>query len=291
MADSAEETIVVARLPVHTTLEERKGVVSLDDLMELPVGGLPELAVPAEENKSGAAPECPICLVFLCEPLTIGCRHSFCRVCLLESTRLSPAGRACPLCRAAVDIRNPADHPVDQELEDSVLAVTSREEYETRRLCCKLRLAELQRRADEHLPIFFMYPGSPVGAPVALHFFEPRYKILIRRAWEGRRQFVFCSQRPQPGTKGVVVQVSQAQFLPDGRANVVGRAVRSVVLKDVWVEDDTGGLFYTSIVPESAGGRSSPRVVPHPVEVSEGAEGGPRSRPFVGSPKCGCAIS
>ena len=30
------------------------------------------------------------------------------------------------------------------------------------------------------------------GAPISLHFFEPRYKILIRRAWEGNRVFVWA---------------------------------------------------------------------------------------------------
>jgi hypothetical protein len=41
---------------------------------------------------------------------------------MLQSSRLSPDGRACPLCRAAVSIRDPTTHPVDAELDAAVRA-------------------------------------------------------------------------------------------------------------------------------------------------------------------------
>merc|ERR1719265_776309 len=44
-------------------------------------------------------PQCPVCISFLCDPLTASCGHLFCRICLIKSTRLSPTGRLCPLCR------------------------------------------------------------------------------------------------------------------------------------------------------------------------------------------------
>lgn len=40
--------------------------------------------------------DCPICCEHMTEPLLLQCTHSFCRLCLLKSTRLSPAGRQCP---------------------------------------------------------------------------------------------------------------------------------------------------------------------------------------------------
>ena len=104
-----------------------------------------------------------------------------------------------------------------------------------------------------------MPPGTAVGAAVALHFFEPRYKILIRRAWEGHRLFIYTAGVPRPGSRGVIVRVDQARFLPDGRANILGRGVRQVELDQTWVEDGTGGLFCTDVadVPESPTGRLS----------------------------------
>ena len=57
-----------------------------------------------------------------------------------------------------------------------------------------------------------MHPGTRVGGTVGLHLFEPRYKILIRRAWEGGKEFVYCGCVPRVGAPGVVVRVDDAHF-------------------------------------------------------------------------------
>eukprot|EP00404_Azadinium_spinosum_P035385 CAMPEP_0180647338 /NCGR_PEP_ID=MMETSP1037_2-20121125/50255_1 /TAXON_ID=632150 /ORGANISM="Azadinium spinosum, Strain 3D9" /LENGTH=179 /DNA_ID=CAMNT_0022671827 /DNA_START=137 /DNA_END=674 /DNA_ORIENTATION=- len=145
-----------------------------------------------------------------------------------------------------VDIRNPTTHATDATLEALVLAAVPREAYEARQAMARERLEELRVEANTQLPVFFMHPGTRVGSPVLLHFFEPRYKILIRRAWEGNQLFVFCSSVPRRGGRGVVVRIRHAQFLPDGRANIKGDAIHSIVLGNTWVEEGTGGgLFYT----------------------------------------------
>ena len=68
----------------------------------------------AEEIPDGCG--CPVCLSFLVEPLTLRCGHSFCRLCLIQSTTLSPDGRSCPLCRSEVDIHDPATHAATEAL-------------------------------------------------------------------------------------------------------------------------------------------------------------------------------
>ena len=191
--------------------------------------------------------ECPVCISFLCEPITLGCGHSFCRLCLVKTTHLSPDGRSCPLCRTTIAIPDIKTHAVSEELERSIAAVVPAEAIDCRREASRAELDELLKAANSELPIFFMPPSTAVGAPVMLHFFEPRYKILIRRTWEGNRVFVYCSDVPRPGGRGVLVRVDHARFLPDGRANIVGQGVQVVTLGAVWVEEGTGGLFHTRV--------------------------------------------
>ncbi|XP_027726480.1 tripartite motif-containing protein 43-like [Vombatus ursinus] len=41
---------------------------------------------------------CSICRSYLCEPVTIGCGHSFCRACLSWSWRVATQASSCPEC-------------------------------------------------------------------------------------------------------------------------------------------------------------------------------------------------
>jgi hypothetical protein len=45
----------------------------------------------------------------------------------------------------------------------------------------------------------------------------------------------------------VVVRIDSVHFLPDGRANIVGHGVRSVRIREAWVEPATAGLFYAMV--------------------------------------------
>ena len=42
--------------------------------------------------------ECQICLSLICEPVTIPCGHTFCRVCLVQALRRS--NKQCVTCRS-----------------------------------------------------------------------------------------------------------------------------------------------------------------------------------------------
>ena len=142
--------------------------------------------------------ECPVCFTFVTDPIKLGCQHTFCRLCLLKSTRLAPDGRSCPLCRATIDV-NVKDCPADVDISAGVRAAVGDEVYDERLQAHALEIVELNKAANTCLPIFAMYPGCRVDENVGLHLFEPRYKILIRRAWEGNRCFVYCPYRPAAG--------------------------------------------------------------------------------------------
>jgi len=114
-----------------------------------------------------------------------------------------------------------------------------------------------------------MCPGVNVGDEVTLRLFEPRYKILIQRAWASDKTFVFCARPPmwtashtaynlrtdeEPEDDGCVsVVVEHATFGPDGGAEILGRAVAPVTLLDVQLEPHTGGLFSTRTLASAAG--------------------------------------
>jgi len=151
--------------------------------------------------------ECPVCCSFLVEPLTLDCSHSFCRSCLLQATRLAPDGRCCPICRQTVSIRDPATHPCDADVESAVRAVVDESDYAARVAADRKTIAHVLELTAQLLPIFACFPGTAVGRSVRLQFFEERYKLLIRRAWEGNRLFAYCGHQPQPGVDAVIVRV------------------------------------------------------------------------------------
>ncbi len=199
------------------------------------------------------APTCPICLTFFCEPVRTHCNHIYCRVCLLQTTHLSPDGRACPLCRAPLQMENPSTHPVDRALEQTVRSLVPTSKYEVRIMQGIKIMEELQERARSTLPIFYMSPGCRVGQPIALHMFEPRYRILIRRAMEGNNLFVYAARTPRFGNRACLVKVTSAFFHRDGRANIEGVGVEEFEMGNVWIEEGTAGLYYTHFVARRGG--------------------------------------
>ena len=205
---------------------------------------------------------CPICLSFLCDPVALTCGHHFCRVCVLQSTRLSPDGRSCPLCRKLIEFTDLKAHPTDESLEKQVKALVSPAKYEERLASMQLELEELLEKDEQQLPIFYMSRGCAVGQEVKLHLFEPRYRILIRRAMEGNRMFLYASTQPQAGDEVVLVRVSRAAFCSDGKADIVGTGVQRLQLLQAWVEENTNGLYYGKCSPDNTSGSPQPQPVP-----------------------------
>ena len=224
----------------------------------------------SDDSALDADLQCSICLDFFFEPLTLQCSHTFCRVCLLQSTKLAPDGRSCPQCRAVIDaIVDPLKHPENAQIATKVAKIVSVAKIEERRTQSVEALNAMAKQRSAAVPVFVMRAGRDSalrpGAPVNLHFFEPRYKILIRRAWEGERVFLWAEATPSasdgaPQQTALLVSVESARFLPDGRANVTGRGVEYVALDRCWVEEGTGGLWYTSVRSAPAGSSGESRI-------------------------------
>eukprot|EP00931_Biecheleriopsis_adriatica_P101278 TRINITY_DN76455_c0_g1_i1.p1 TRINITY_DN76455_c0_g1~~TRINITY_DN76455_c0_g1_i1.p1 ORF type:complete len:469 (-),score=114.22 TRINITY_DN76455_c0_g1_i1:45-1451(-) len=215
--------------------------------------------------------QCPVCIDFFSEPLTLNCGHTFCRLCLLQSTRLAPDGRNCPECRAVVDIKDPASHPSNAELETAVKQIVPAADVAERAKADAQALEEFLKMQRSQLPVFYMQGiASQPGQSVRLHFFEPRYRVLIRNCWEGNRRFLCTQRQPYEGGAALVVQVDNASFLPDGRANIQGRGVMKVTLTKVWVGEGTGGLYYA----ETDGSATSEAATTEPSSRRSSRAGG-----------------
>ena len=60
---------------------------------------------------------------------------------------------------------------------------------------------------------------------------------------------MWTSGLPQPGIQGLVVKLdpTRAQVTPDGQALIDGTGVQQITLGETWVEEGTGGLYYTRV--------------------------------------------
>ncbi|KAL7562405.1 hypothetical protein ACA910_007726 [Epithemia clementina (nom. ined.)] len=108
-------------------------------------------------------------------------------------------------------------------------------------------------------PVFYMCGQVALGQPYSLHFFEPRYRMLIAEvmkdqpldAKRGGRivgdstLFIHANRGPlAPTTPATLVQVLSCEIFEDGRANVVLLPVAYVWLEKLWVRPNSGQLYF-----------------------------------------------
>ncbi|KAI0036838.1 PUA-like domain-containing protein [Vararia minispora EC-137] len=161
---------------------------------------------------------CEICLLLFYRPLTTPCQHTFCSKCLQRSLDHSDQ---CPLCRHS--LAGFAYHQV-QPCNQIVLSIIQKvfpEVYAERG-----RLIE-QEEHDARLdtPIFICQLSFP-GMPTFLHFFEPRYRLMLRRCLESPNPCFGMIAPPRPtlhgegNNYGTMLEIRSVRMLPDGRSMV-----------------------------------------------------------------------
>ncbi|KAJ7890782.1 hypothetical protein B0H13DRAFT_2252636 [Mycena leptocephala] len=147
---------------------------------------------------------CEICFMLLYNPVTTPCQHTFCAKCLHRALDHS---NLCPLCRDSLPgFSFFEDHPYNQTLETL-----------------------LERDARLDTPIFVCMLIFP-GHPTALHFFEPRYRLMLRRCLEQdvpsfgmimpARQGSGAGVAAAQTDYGTMLEVRSVQMLADGRSMV-----------------------------------------------------------------------
>lgn len=165
--------------------------------------------------------DCQVCYALFLDPLTTTCGHTFCRGCL---HRILDHSDLCPICRRPLSIQ----------------AQVNRQSYPSNERLCKIingfwadlvalrthayRL-EQQANLDGYDIALFVCTLSFPRMPTFLHVFEPRYRLMIRRAMEGDRTFGMVLHTPSraPGDPdffelGTLLRIVNIEFFPDGRS-------------------------------------------------------------------------
>ena len=174
---------------VYTTMSETG-----DDYRYLDVAVLEHLK---EATRSEL--DCQVCYALFLDPLTTSCGHTFCRKCL---HRVLDHSNCCPICRRTLSIPpslTKAQYPSNKRL-DSLLfglcpdAIIAREDA--------VRQEENYCMGDLDTPLFICTLSFP-SMPTFLHIFEPRYRLMIRRAMEsGDRKFGMLLHNPSHSSQG-----------------------------------------------------------------------------------------
>ncbi|KIK68148.1 hypothetical protein GYMLUDRAFT_69155 [Collybiopsis luxurians FD-317 M1] len=170
---------------------------------------------------------CEICFSLLYEPVTTPCQHTFCSRCLHRSLDHSSV---CPLCRQGLpDFAYFLNHPQNQTMLRIILHAFS-SAYEERGAIIEAE----EHNARLNTPIFVCQLSFP-GMPTLLHFFEPKYRLMLRRCLASPRPsfgMIMSSSASSSSSSsshlnagdqieyGTMLEIRSVQMLPDGRSMV-----------------------------------------------------------------------
>ncbi|KAI9741644.1 MAG: hypothetical protein M1834_000028 [Cirrosporium novae-zelandiae] len=168
--------------------------------------------------------DCQVCSSLILDPLTTPCGHTFCRKCV---ARVLDHSDLCPVCRRHLSMApGAANQPTNKRLSDIVHA------FWPYQLATRIELAaqeEASLAGGANVPLFVCTLAFPT-MPTFLHIFEPRYRLMIRRAFEsGDRKFgmlLFNKAERLQGNLGLtpflqygtMLYIEQLEMLPDGRS-------------------------------------------------------------------------
>jgi len=167
--------------------------------------------------------DCSLCFRLLWQPITTPCGHTYCRACIDRSLDHK---RECPLCKASLQVHNSTKMSVNEFLERSIRRLLPTE-FAERKKTFEDEMSDIaggsaMEDGRETIPVFVCTMSFP-NIPCPLHVFEPRYRLMIRRAMEaGTREFGMCtnSQEKAFSDYGTMLEIRDIQYFPDGRSVV-----------------------------------------------------------------------
>jgi hypothetical protein len=170
--------------------------------------------------------DCQVCYALFLDPLTTSCGHTFCRRCL---QRVLDHSECCPICRRTLAIApslTKSQYPSNKRLVSLISGLCP--DVISARLEA-VKLEDVNRMGELDTPLFICTLSFP-AMPTFLHIFEPRYRLMIRRAIEtGDRKFGMLLHNPHQTPQGdlgpvpfyqygTLLHIINMQLLPDGRS-------------------------------------------------------------------------
>ncbi|KAI9669691.1 MAG: hypothetical protein M1831_007387 [Alyxoria varia] len=166
--------------------------------------------------------ECHVCYNIMLDPTTTPCGHTFCRKCL---ARVLDHSSLCPFCRRQLFLPSSlARQPSNKYLVNLLEALCPEQ------VAARAEATALEEQSIEGLdtPLFICTLSYP-KVRTYLHIFEPRYRLMVRRALETNRRFGmvnynrYLEPQGQLGRThfmevGTMLQIEQCQVLQDGRS-------------------------------------------------------------------------
>ncbi|KAJ4478089.1 PUA-like domain-containing protein [Lentinula aciculospora] len=167
---------------------------------------------------------CEICLSLMYVPVTTPCQHTFCSRCLHRSLDHSDV---CPICRQRLPgFAYFQNHPPNKLMLRIILQACP-SAYEDRGAAIEAE----EHNARLNTPIFVCHLSFP-GMPILLHFFEPRYRLMLRRCldsdWPSFGMIMSTSASSSSSNLdagdhveyGTMLRIRSVQTLADGRSMV-----------------------------------------------------------------------
>ncbi|KAG8415020.1 hypothetical protein J3458_008907 [Metarhizium acridum] len=200
----------------EVTYEDISPEGSQDDFSDFDAKGLKHLQTITRNEV-----DCQVCYALFHDPFTTGCGHTFCRSCLHRTLDHS---HRCPICRCTLAI-NPLLNPDLCPSNESITRLIELFWPDEKAARDKDVASDIAaRHQDLDLPLFVCTLAFP-SMPTFLHIFEPRYRLMVRRALEGNRTFgMVLPKRPRDADDthfyelGTLLRIVNAEFYPDGRS-------------------------------------------------------------------------
>jgi Lon protease-like protein len=167
--------------------------------------------------------DCHVCYNTMLEPTTTACGHTFCRRCL---TRVLDHASICPICRRDLHLSPSLQNQSSNSRLASLLNSLCPDLMASR----EISFSKEEQPGEDVLdtPLFICTLSFP-NMPTFLHIFEPRYRLMIRRCYEGNRRFGMVMRNnvmaPQGDLGltgfleyGTLLEIVNYQLLRDGRS-------------------------------------------------------------------------